>query len=208
MTHLESVEYFLRMIEDAQLVVASKTQPIELLREIHQKFPNVVFGENRVQELLDKYDPELTWHFIGQLQTNKVKYIIDKVDLIQSLDRESLLKEIDARAKEINKVQKCLIQINLTLDPNRGGIRFHELEYFLRICEDYKNVKIEGLMAVMPVGKERDQSIATMMLVKHHFKKHKFKILSLGMSDDFRIAIDYGGSNMVRLGRGIFGDRK
>lgn len=207
MNYLDNIEHLLKETQGATLVLATKTQSKEILEEIHKKYPNLIFGENRVQELLEKYDSTCTWHLIGQLQSNKVKYIIDKVDLIHSLDRESLLKEINLRAKQINKVQKCLIEINMTDDPSRGGIQQTELDSFLQKCEAYTNVQIEGLMTVMPIGLEREEISKRMKSLYEIFKSHNFNILSMGMSEDFKIALE-NGSTMVRLGRVIFGERK
>ena len=207
MNYLDRIEDFLSKTKGVELVLATKTQPKEILNEVHKKYPNLVFGENRVQELLEKYDPSFTWHLIGQLQSNKVKYIIDKVDLIHSLDRKSLLKEIDSRAREINKVQKCLIEINLTSDTSRGGIQEKDLDQFIKECESYPNVKIEGLMTVMPIGLTEEEISKKMKNLHEIFMSNKFKILSMGMSEDFKIALE-SGSNMVRLGRAIFGERK
>lgn len=207
MNYLDNIEYFLKETQGATLVLATKTQSKEILEEVHKKYPNLIFGENRVQELLEKYDSTCTWHLIGQLQSNKVKYIIDKVDLIHSLDRESLLKEINLRAKQINKVQKCLIEINMTDDPSRGGIQQTDLDSFLQKCEAYTNVQIEGLMTVMPIGIEREEISKRMKSLYEIFKSHNFNILSMGMSEDFKIALE-NGSTMVRLGRAIFGERK
>lgn len=111
-----------RSIKDVLVIGASKTMPLERILFVRDNTDVKIFGENRVQELLEKYTPDVRWHFIGQLQTNKVKYIIDKVELIHSVDRLSLLQEIDRQAKKHGKVQDILIEVNIGGEEKKGGV--------------------------------------------------------------------------------------
>ena len=203
---INNIRKVLSEIGDVQLVLATKTRSIEELTKVHEVFPDLVFGENRVQELLSKYTDKFKWHLVGQLQTNKVKYIIDKVELIHSVDRIALVAEIDKRAKSIGKVQDCLIEINLTDDENRGGMQLSGLDSLINSSKGYENVFIKGLMAVMPAGGDEISLRKHMQTMKELKDKYAFPILSMGMSSDYKIALEYGTS-MVRLGRTIFGER-
>lgn len=203
---INNIRKVLSEIGDVQLVLATKTRSIEELTKVHEVFPNLVFGENRVQELLSKYTDKFKWHLVGQLQTNKVKYIIDKVELIHSVDRIALVAEIDKRAKSIGKVQSCLIEINLTDDENRGGVQLSGLDSLINSSKGYENVSIKGFMAVMPAGCDEISLRKHMQTMKELKDKYAFPLLSMGMSSDYKIALEYGTS-MVRLGRTIFGER-
>jgi len=203
---INNIRKVLSEIGDVQLVLATKTRTIKELTKVHEVFPDLVFGENRVQELLSKYTDKFKWHLVGQLQTNKVKYIIDKVELIHSVDRIALVAEIDKRAKSIGKVQDCLIEINLTDDENRGGVQLSGLDSLINSSKGYENVSIKGLMAVMPAGCDEISLRKHMQTMKELKDKYAFPILSMGMSSDYKIALEYGTS-MVRLGRTIFGER-
>ena len=203
---INNIRKVLSEIGDVQLVLATKTRSIEELTKVHEVFPDLVFGENRVQELLSKYTDKFKWHLVGQLQTNKVKYIIDKVELIHSVDRIALVAEIDKRAKSIRKVQDCLIEINLTDDEKRGGVQLSGLDSLINSSKGYENVSIKGLMVVMPAGCDEISLKNHMQTMKELKDKYAFPILSMGMSSDYKIALEYGTS-MVRLGRTIFGER-
>ena len=203
---INNIRKVLSEIGDVQVVLATKTRSIEELTKVHEVFPDLVFGENRVQELLSKYTDKFKWHLVGQLQTNKVKYIIDKVELIHSVDRIALVAEIDKRAKSIGKVQDCLIEINLTDDENRGGVQLSGLDSLINSSKGYKNVSIKGLMAVMPAGCDEISLRKHMQTMKELKDKYAFPLLSMGMSSDYKIALEYGTS-MVRLGRTVFGER-
>jgi hypothetical protein len=153
------------------------------------------------------------WHLIGHLQRNKVKYIVGKVYLIHSLDSIRLLKEIEKKYKEEDKVAKVLIQINIGEDKNKYGIRVEEIENMIKACEECSNVKVQGLMTILPM--EDDESCRRYFkqmkqifddLKSRSFKNIEMKYLSMGMSGDYEIAVEEG-SNMVRIGQGIFGKR-
>ena len=203
---IENIRKVLSEIGNVELILATKTRNIDELEKVHEYFPELVFGENRVQELLSKYSNKFKWHLIGQLQTNKVKYIIDKVDLIHSVDRVSLMEEIDKRAKYIGKIQDCLIEVNLTNDDNRGGVQLNGLDNLLDRCKAFENVNIKGFMVVMPAGCDESALRKYMQVMKELKEKYVFPVLSMGMSMDYKIALEYG-TTMVRLGRTIFGER-
>lgn len=205
-----------RTLEDITLVAVTKTHGMDMIEEaIDCGVLNI--GENRVQELMTKIEhiPEnVNIHMIGQLQSNKVKYIIDRVNLIQSLDRMSLLKKIQSEAEKIDKIQDCLIQINLTDDKNRAGVHFDDLEDFCKEVSNCKNVRVLGLMCVAPLDADKDELIEVFSDMRLAFEGLKCynisnvcpKILSMGMSSDFELAIEQG-ANMVRVGSAIFGHR-
>ncbi len=199
------------------LVGATKTQPKELISMIQDNNLLEVVGENHVQEIVEKYETgdRLTWHMIGQLQSNKVKYIIDKVTLIHSLDRESLAQEIEKQAKKHNKTMDCLIEINMGSEITKGGINKDDLESFLVMLEKYPSIRIRGLMSVLPNLEDKEALKNMYIDLKALFEKlkviasdkHKIDILSCGMTNDYEMAIEFGGSNMIRLGRVLFGER-
>lgn len=201
---------------NVNLIAVSKTKPIE---DIDKAYNLGIrdFGENKVQELVEKIDKfqkeDIRWHLIGHLQRNKVKYIVGKVYLIHSLDSIRLLKEIERKYKDEDKVAKVLIQINIGEDENKYGIKVEELEDMIRACEECSNVKIEGLMTILPMeDSEICKTYFKQMkkifddLKNRNFKNIEMKYLSMGMSGDYKIAIEEG-SNMIRVGQGIFGKR-
>ena len=199
------------------LVGATKLNPKELISMIQDNNLLTDVGENHVQELMEKYDSglNLNWHMIGQLQSNKVKYIIDKVVLIHSLDRESLAQEINKQAIKHNKVMDCLIEINMGSEITKGGIEKTELDNFMKMLDSYPNIRVRGLMSVLPNLEDREK-LKEMYIELHKLyinlqktadKRHQIDILSCGMTNDFEMAIEFGGSNMIRLGRVLFGQR-
>ena len=165
-------------------------------------------GENRVQEFREKYTPEITWDVIGRLQTNKVKYVVGKVRLIQSLDRESLAEEIERVCAARGVVQQCLVEINSGEEEAKGGIRAEELESFLHALEKYPHIAVRGVMAVAPRDLDEAKLTECFSKAREAFessarKRVGFDVLSMGMSSDFRIALKCG-ANMVRPGRILF----
>lgn len=173
-------------------------------------------GENRVQELLDKYDcvTPKQWHMIGHLQTNKVKYVVDKVDLIQSVDSLKLLEEIENQSKKINTVSHILLQVNTSGEESKFGTTTQGVWELLDKVQALHHVKVRGLMTIAPLCDTSDakqlhfDNTNSIYLDIQNQKHHNvtMEYLSMGMSGDFREAI-LAGSNMVRIGSGIFGDR-
>lgn len=203
-----------RSIKDVLVIGASKTMPLERILFVRDNTDVKIFGENRVQELLEKYTPEVRWHFIGQLQTNKVKYIIDKVELIHSVDRLSLLQEIDRQAKKHGKVQDILIEVNIGGEEKKGGVAPAEVIDFAKEVDKYPSVRLKGLMSVLP-NVEKDALDAFYLQLSKLYDTLKqtrldnadIRYLSAGMSNDYDVAVKYG-ANIVRLGRALFGERE
>ena len=203
-----------RSIQDVLVIGASKTMPLERILFVRDNTDVKIFGENRVQELLEKYTPDVRWHFIGQLQTNKVKYIIDKVELIHSVDRLSLLQEIDRQAKKHGKVQDILIEVNIGGEEKKGGVAPAEVIDFAKEVDKYPSVRLKGLMSVLPnVEKEALNAFYLQLsklydtLKQTRLDNADIRYLSAGMSNDYDVAVKYG-ANIVRLGRALFGERE
>lgn len=203
-----------RNVQDVLVIGASKTMPLERILFVRDNTDVKIFGENRVQELLEKYTPNVRWHFIGQLQTNKVKYIIDKVELIHSVDRLSLLQEIDRQAKKHGKVQDILIEVNIGGEEKKGGVAPAEVIDFAKEVDKYPSVRLKGLMSVLP-NVEKDALNAFYLQLSKLYDTLKqtrldnadIRYLSAGMSNDYDVAVKYG-ANIVRLGRALFGERE
>ncbi|MGN0702043.1 MAG: YggS family pyridoxal phosphate-dependent enzyme [Lentihominibacter sp.] len=212
----EAAEACSRNGEDVLLVAVSKTRtPEEINIAIDAGVTDI--GENKVQEIMDKYYSikPVRWHMIGHLQTNKVKYIIDKVDMIHSVDSIKLAGEIDRRAKAAGRTMDILVQINPAQEESKFGVSVDQAGDLVReILEKYENIRIRGLMSVAPI-------VENMRDVKPYFDAVKakydelaciehprldFKYLSMGMSGDYPVAIE-AGSNLVRVGSAIFGER-
>lgn len=203
-----------RKVQDVLVIGASKTMPLERILFVRDNTDVKIFGENRVQELLEKYTPDVRWHFIGQLQTNKVKYIVDKVELIHSVDRISLLQEIDRQAKKHGKVQDILIEVNIGGEEKKGGVAPAEVIDFAKEVDKYPSVRLKGLMSVLP-NVEKDALNAFYLQLSKLYDTLKqtkldnadIRYLSAGMSNDYDVAVKYG-ANIVRLGRALFGERE
>lgn len=208
---------------DVNLIAVSKTHPVDMIDEFN-KLGLTEFGENKVQELISKIEDEriqekvknneINFHLIGNLQTNKVKYIYNKVKLIQSLDRIKLAKEINKRANKDNICVDCLIQINIGNEDSKFGINYEDTEKFIYELQDFKNINIKGLMAIAP--NTDDEKLLRKLFEKMNNKFEEIsskdyegvemKYLSMGMSQDFKLAIEEG-SNMIRVGSKLFGNR-
>ncbi len=202
------------------LVAVSKTQSIAIVQKAYDLGIRI-FGENKVQEMSEKYEAlpkDIEWHMIGHLQSNKVKYIVPYVSLIHGMDSKSLLKEISKQAQKIKRPINCLLQVHVAKEETKFGFLPQEILDFVSETDfeiDYPFVHIKGLMAMASNTDETSQIIKEFDLVKDLFdtlnkdKKSNaisMDILSMGMSGDFKVAIDCG-SNMVRVGSSIFGHR-
>jgi len=196
------------------LVAVSKTKPIELIKNAYNCGQRD-FGENKVQELVNKFEllpKDIKWHMIGHLQRNKVKYIAPFVYLIHSVDSVRLLNEINKQGEKNNKTISVLLQIDISDDNTKFGFSFNEIYTLLNsdLMNELNNVKIEGLMgmASFTLNEETIKNEFTSLknLYHNYKKKLNFKILSMGMSGDYKIAIECG-SNLIRLGSSIFGNR-
>jgi len=200
---------------NATLVAVSKTKPNEEILEVFQA-GHQIFGENYVQELLEKQStlpPDIHWHFIGHLQSNKVKFISPFISLIHGVDSAGLLQEINRQAIKQNRVIDCLLQIHIAEEETKFGFSFDEADAFLQSpgLKAFANVHIKGLMGMATFTDQEKQIKKEFRSLADFYNRlktnHGFSILSMGMSSDYRLALDEG-SNMVRIGSAIFGDRK
>ena len=203
--------------EGVRLVAVSKYHPAEMIQEAYDGGQRI-FGESHVQELVQKYDilpKDIQWHFIGHLQTNKVKYIAPFVSLIHAVDSEHLLREIDKQAKKCGRIIPVLMQVHVAKEETKFGFLPDELLAFMQsgAWQQYENVSIEGLMCMATntddeaeITREFEQARQLFEMVNGKCLNGKWKTRSWGMSDDYPIAVQHG-SNMVRIGSLIFGER-
>lgn len=204
-----------RQADDVTLIAVTKTYGVDVINEAIDRGVTDI-GENRVQEIMEKYESvkPVRWHLIGHLQKNKVKYIIDKVELIHSVDSFELAKEIDKHAKKHDKIQKILLEVNVSGEESKFGICPQDCEALCRCISELENVKIEGLMTIAPFvddekvlenvfdGLKKLSDDISEKAIKNVDMTH----LSMGMTNDFPLAIA-NGATMVRVGTGIFGKR-
>ena len=197
--------------KEVTLVAVSKTRQNSAIIEAYQ-LGQRIFGENKVQELVQKYEKlpkDIYWHMIGHLQTNKVKYLAPFVSLIHGVDSVKLLKEINKRAKLNNRVIDCLLQVHIATESTKFGFEISEVNEAINTANEYQNIKIVGLMGMATFTDNKQQVIQEFSSLKVVFdtaKNEHITILSMGMSGDYQLAIEQG-SNMVRVGSAIFGDR-
>ena len=205
----------LNLPKNITLVAVSKTKPVELLNEAYDQGQRI-FGENKVQEMVDKFEKmpkDIKWHMIGHLQTNKVKYIASFVSLIHGVDSLKLLREINKQATKHNRVIDCLIQIKIASEDTKFGMILNDLQLLLKSDEfkNLDNIRIKGLMGMASFTTDNLQIESEFKYLKSIFDQIKKKysdieILSMGMSNDYKLATKYG-SNMIRIGSHIFGSR-
>lgn len=211
---LQKAEY--KLPEPLQLIAVTKNHPVEMMEEAIEAGVTVV-GENRVQEAQQKYaviGDKVKWHLIGHLQRNKVKPAVEMFELIHSVDSLRLAEEISKVAQSKNKIQRILIQVNLVQEASKFGISIEALPDLLRAIDKLPNILMQGLMFVAPDYEDKEE---VRPLFKDMYKLYKemelldlknkdWKYLSMGMTQDFPIAIEEG-SNLIRVGTGIFGAR-
>ena len=200
---------------EVTLLAVSKTKPLNELEEAYNAGIRD-FGENKVQELKDKFEnfhKDVRWHFIGNLQTNKVKYLVGKTFLIHSLSSIKLLEVIEKEFGKKNITADTLIQINIGREESKGGLLEEDLDTLIEAIEKCKFVKVKGIMSVIPKGNEESnryyfKKVKDIFdsLKNKEFKNIQMEILSMGMTHDYHIAIEEG-SNFIRIGEGIFGKR-
>ena len=201
------------ILNKADLIAVSKTRTIQEIKQAYNS-GQLKFGENRVQEIVDKQSKlpdNIEWHMIGHLQKNKVKYIAGFINLIHSLDRISLAKEIDRQAKKENRIIDCLIQIKISKEDSKFGLKIEDFTDFYKNMETFKNLNIIGLMGMATFTSDIKVIGEEFKMIKRIYDEMasidpKFKVLSIGMSDDYNIALK-NGSNMIRIGSKIFGKR-
>lgn len=200
---------------NVELVAVSKTKPIEDVKTAYNS-GQLHFGENKIQELVSKYEAlpkDIKWHMIGHLQTNKVKYIAPFIHLIHSVDSVKLVKEINKQANKNNKIINILIQIDISNDETKFGFSINNFELVLnsKLFSTFDNIKIIGLMGMASFTTDQTIIKNQFSSLSELFSKHKdelsLQVLSMGMSGDYKIAIECN-SNLIRLGSTIFGKRK
>lgn len=200
--------------ENVKLVTVSKTNPAEKIKEVYD-LGQRAFGENKVQELLEKQPVlpnDIEWHLIGHLQTNKVKYIAGFISMIESIDSEKLLKEVDKEALKNNRKINVLLQVKIAKEETKFGLTTDEAkDIFNQYLEgNFPNVEIKGLMGMASFVDDETQIREEFSVLKNLFDElsqlKPLETLSMGMSGDFPIAIE-SGSNSVRVGSAIFGER-
>jgi pyridoxal phosphate enzyme (YggS family) len=205
--------------ENVTLVAVSKTMPPEVVMEAYHA-DHRVFGENKAQEMIGK-QPELPedikWHFIGHLQTNKVKYIAGFVEMIESIDSLKLLKEVNKQAAKYGRKVKCLLQFHIATEESKFGLDIEEAELILK-SDEYKlldNIRICGVMGMATFTEDENlirKEFKVLVRISNHIKgkyfrdDDSFREISMGMTGDYRIAIEEG-STIVRIGTAIFGER-
>lgn len=198
--------------EKITLVAATKTRTAE---EINEAIAAGVtdIGENRVQEFVEKYDlvHGAARHFIGHLQTNKVKYLIGKTNLIHSLDRVELAEELQKRAQRADWTANCLVEINLGNELSKGGFALEEAENAFKSLAEYPNIRLCGFMAMLPLSEDKKYLRELCLSMREIYdtireRYENCRVLSMGMSGDYGLCIECG-SNMIRLGTHIFGAR-
>jgi hypothetical protein len=206
--------------KNVTLVAVSKTKPVEDILELYN-LGQRDFGENYVQELVEKYKQlpkDIRWHFIGHLQSNKVKHIAPFVSLIHSVDSEKLLKEINKEAKKNNRIIDCLLEVYIAKEESKFGLNEEELQALITRISDansFNNISVKGLMGMASFTDDKEVVRKEFAQLKFLFDEYSqftthhssFTILSMGMSADYETAIEEG-SNMVRIGSLLFGKRK
>ncbi len=205
-------------IHHLTLVAVSKTKPISDIQALYEAGQRD-FGENYVQELCDKHTQlptDIRWHFIGHLQSNKVKYIAPFVHLIHGVDSESLLKEIDKQGRKNERVIDCLLQMHIAREETKFGLNVSELNELLGKLSDYPNVRVVGLMGMASFSDNKElvrsefrslsQTYQTCQQLENSQLVQPFQVLSMGMSGDYQLAIEEG-SNLLRIGSLLFGAR-
>ncbi len=215
-SHLESnyKEICDQLPSNVQLVAVSKTYSSDAIQCVYD-LGQRVFGENKVQELVEKYPllpKDIRWHLIGHLQTNKVKYIAEFVDTIESVDSRKILNEINKQAQKHDRTINILLQVKIAEEESKYGLEIHEAKEIFQeyINGSYENINISGLMGMATFTENKQQIEKEFTLLKQLFDKLSLQksltVLSMGMSNDYKIAIAAGG-NSVRIGSAIFGPR-
>lgn len=205
-----------RAREEVTLIAVSKTKPVEMLEEIYTAGARD-FGENKVQELTEKYEQlprDIKWHMIGHLQRNKVKYIVDKVELIHSVDSVRLAETIEQEAAKKNVIVDILIEVNVAEEESKFGVKVEEVLDLIQEIAKFSHIRIKGLMTIAPYveNPEENREIFAQLkqlsvdIASKNIDNICVDVLSMGMTNDYEVAIEEGAT-MVRVGTGIFGAR-
>ncbi len=212
----EACERSGRLREEVTLIAVSKTKPVSVLKEAYDLGVRV-FGENKVQELADKYEElpkDIRWHMIGHLQRNKVKYIIDKVELIHSVDSLRLAETIEKEAAKHNITANILIEVNVAKEESKFGLMPEELDEFVSGVAKFPHIQVQGLMTIAPFVDDPEENRGIFQRLRKlsvdiaakNVDNITMCILSMGMTNDYTVAVEEGAA-MVRVGTGIFGAR-
>ena len=212
----EACERSGRAREEVTLIAVSKTKPVSVLKEAYDLGVRV-FGENKVQELADKYEAlpkDIRWHMIGHLQRNKVKYIIDKVELIHSVDSLRLAGTIEKEAARHNITANILIEVNVAKEDSKFGLMPEELDEFVFEVAKFPHIQVQGLMTIAPFVDDPEENRGIFQRLRKlsvdiaakNVDNITMRILSMGMTNDYTVAVEEGAA-MVRVGTGIFGAR-
>ena len=212
----EACERSGRAREEVTLIAVSKTKPVSVLKEAYDLGVRV-FGENKVQELADKYEAlpkDIRWHMIGHLQRNKVKYIIDKVELIHSVDSLRLAETIEKEAARHNITANILIEVNVAKEESKFGLMPEELDGFVSEVAKFPHIQVQGLMTIAPFVDDPEENRGIFQRLRKlsvdiaakNVDNITMRILSMGMTNDYTVAVEEGAA-MVRVGTGIFGAR-
>ena len=205
-----------RKVEDVTLIAVSKTKPVPMLQEAYDAGARD-FGENKVQEILEK-EPQLPsdirWHMIGHLQTNKVKYIIDKVSMVHSVDSVRLAEAIEKEAEKKDICMPVLIEVNVAGEESKFGLSIEEVLPFLEEISSYEHLQVKGLMTIAPFVANPEENREVFQKLKKlsvdiaakNINNVNMSVLSMGMTNDYQVAVEEGAT-MVRVGTGIFGER-
>lgn len=202
--------------QEVTLIAVSKTKPVSALQEAYDADARV-FGENKVQEIMDKYDrlpSDIQWHMIGHLQRNKVKYIVDKVAMIHSVDSLRLAETIEQEAAKHNVKVPVLIEVNVAQEESKFGLRTDEVLPFLESIAGFSHLEVKGLMTIAPFVENPENNREVFRELKKlsvdinakNINNITMSVLSMGMTGDYEVAVQEGAT-MVRVGTGIFGER-
>ncbi len=202
--------------EEVTLIAVSKTKPVSMLEEVYREGIRC-FGENKVQELTEKYEQlprDIKWHMIGHLQRNKVKYIIDKVELIHSVDSLRLAETIEQEAAKKDVIANILLEVNVAEEESKFGLKVNEVIPIVEKIAKFPHICVKGLMTIAPYveNPEENRNVFARLqklsvdIAEKNIDNISVEILSMGMTNDYEVAIEEGAT-MVRVGTGIFGER-
>jgi pyridoxal phosphate enzyme (YggS family) len=203
-----------RNSEEIKLVAVTKTANIEQIEEAINAGVKII-GENKIQEAKKKYqilNADIEWHLVGHLQTNKAKYAVEIFNCIHSVDSIKLAQEIDKRSLQFGKIMDVLVEVNVSGEESKYGIKPEEVEAFLKDISEFPRIRVRGLMTIAPIVEDKEEVRPYFRKLRElskeikskNIKNVKMDYLSMGMTEDFEVAIEEG-ANMVRVGRGIFG---
>lgn len=202
--------------QEVTLIAVSKTKPVAMLLEAYESGQRI-FGENKVQEILDKYEQmpgDVQWHMIGHLQRNKVRYIVDKVAMIHSVDSLRLAKTIEEEAAKKNITVPVLVEVNVAQEQSKYGFSMEEVLPFLEEISNYSHIQVKGLMTIAPFVENPEENREVFHKLRKlsvdirekNINNITMSVLSMGMTGDYQVAVQEGAT-MVRVGTGIFGER-